>query len=195
MFFLYPLGVFNQIDLSSQDYFAKARDTGAVYISDLFETLADNTHRKVVTVSAPLYTPEKQFVGVLAASLDLDAISARLQKIAVFERGEYIVVIDSHGKRIMHPVASLIGTDTEATDPTRLGLTGHTGVASGDTYDGVHSLIAYTPIDNSLHWAIALKAPFTDIYALSNTGKRLCCRFGHRLYRHCRTYISVELHI
>jgi sensor domain CHASE-containing protein len=169
VFFLYPLGVFNQINLSFQDYFAKARDTGTVYISDVFETLVDNAHRKVVTVSAPLYTPEKQFVGVLAASIDLDAISARLQKIAVFERGEYIVVIDSKGKRIMHPAASLIGTDTEATDPTRLGLAGKTGVAAGDTYDGIYSLIAYAPIDNSLHWAIALKAPFSDIYALSNT--------------------------
>jgi C4-dicarboxylate-specific signal transduction histidine kinase len=166
--FMYPLGQISETDLSFRDYFIQARDTGRTYISDIFEVLGDNSHRKVVTISAPLLTADKQFVGVLAVSLDLEAISARLQKIAVVDRGEYIVVLDSHGKRIMHPVASLIGTDTEPTDPALLGIQGKTGVGEGDTYDGVHSLVAYTPI-SSLHWAIALKAPFSAIYALSNT--------------------------
>lgn len=167
--FLYPLGTFDQTDLSFRDYFIQARDTGKVYVSDVFESLVDRAHRRVITISAPLYTTDKQFVGVLGASVNLDAISARLQKIAVADRGEYIVVLDSHGKRIMHPVPSFIGTDTEPGDPTLLGIKGKSGVVQGDTYDGIYSLIAYTSIDSSLHWAIALKAPFNDIYALSNT--------------------------
>ena len=175
--FMYPLGIFDQTDLSFRDYFIRARDTGRLSVSDMFEALADNSHRKVVAISAPLYASNKEFAGVLVASLDLDAISARLQKIAVVDRGEYIIVLDSHGKRIMHPVRSLIGMDTEATDPTLLGIQGKTGVAEGDTYDGVHSLIAYTSIDESLHWAIALKAPFTDIYALSNTANVVVAGF------------------
>jgi excisionase family DNA binding protein len=165
--FEYPLGQISETDLSFRDYFIRARDTGMLYISDIFEAVG-TSHRKVVTISAPILTPDKKFVGVLAESLDLPSISARLQKIAVVDRGEYVVVIDTHGKRIMHPEASLIGTDTEVTDPTRLGLVGHTGAAEGNTYDGIHSLIAYAPI-NSLHWAVALKAPFADVYALSNT--------------------------
>jgi len=167
--FMYPLGQIGETDLSFRDYFIQARDTGELSVSDMFEALSDNSHRKVVAISAPLYTSDKQFVGVLTASLDLDAISARLQKIAVADRGEYIVVLDSHGKRIMHPLLSLIGTDTEPGDPTLLGIQGITGVADGDTYDGVHSLIAYAPIASSIHWAIALKAPYNDIYALSGT--------------------------
>jgi excisionase family DNA binding protein len=167
--FMYPLGQMGETNLSFRDYFIQARDTGELFVSDIFESLVDNSHRKVVTIASPLVTADKQFIGVLAASLDLDAISARLQKIAVVERGEYIVVLDSHGKRIMHPVSSLIGTDTEPNDPALLGIQGKTGVGEGDTYDGVHSLIAYTPITSSFHWAIALKAPFNNIYALSNT--------------------------
>jgi excisionase family DNA binding protein len=166
--FLYPLGTFDRTDLSFRNYFIQARDTGKLYVSDIFEALADNSHRKVVTISAPLFTPSKDFVGVLTASLNLDAVSARLQKIAVADRGEYIVVLDSHGKRIMHPVSSFLGTDTEPNDPTLLGLQGKTGVEEGYTYNGVHSLIAYTPIDSSLHWAIALKAPYNNVYALSS---------------------------
>lgn len=164
--FLYPLGTFDQTDLSFRDYFIQNRTTGKLYVSDVFEALVDNAHRKVVMVSAPLYTADKQFIGVLGASLNLDAISARLQKIAIADRGEYIVVLDSRGKRIMHLVPDLIGTDTEPNDPMLLGLQGKTGVEEGYTYDGVHSLIAYTAID-SLHWAIALKAPYNNIYALS----------------------------
>lgn len=174
--FLYPLGIFNQIDLSFRDYFIQARDTGKLYVSDVFETSTDNSHRKVVAISAPLITADKQFVGVLVASLNLNAISSRLQKIAVSDRGEYIVVLDSHGKRVMHPERSLIGTDTEATDPTLLGIQGKTGVGESDTYEGIHSLIAYTPAGNSLHWAIALKAPYNEIYALSNTANVVVAR-------------------
>jgi excisionase family DNA binding protein len=175
--FLYPLATFDRTDLSFRDYFIRARDTGKLYVSDIFEASGDQSHQKVVTISAPLYTPDKQFAGVLAASLDLTAISARLQKIAVVDRGEYIVVLDSHGKRIMHPTPSLIGTDTEPDDPTLLGLKGKTGVAQGATHDGIYSLVAYTGIDSSLHWAIALKAPFNKIYALSNTANVVVAGF------------------
>ncbi len=175
--FLYPLGTFDQTDLSFRDYFIRARDTGNVYISDVFESLVDRAHRKVIIISMPLFTADKQFVGILGASVDLDAISARLQKIAVTDRGEYIVVLDSHGKRIMHPVPSLIGTDTEPNDPTLLGIQGKTGMAQGDTYDGIYSLIVYTSINSSLHWAIALKAPFNKIYALSNTANIIVASF------------------
>ena len=163
---LYPLGTFNVTDLSFREYFIQARDTGRLFVSDIFEAFVDNSHRKVISVSAPLYTPDKQFTGVLVASLNLDAVSARLQKIAVVDRKEYIVVLDRRGKRIMHPVPSAIGTDTEPTDPTLLAVQGQTGVGEGDTYDGIHSVIAYTPVE-SVHWAIALKAPYGDIYALS----------------------------
>jgi uncharacterized membrane protein YiaA len=170
--FLYPLGPFDEVDLSYRDYFIQARDTEKIYTSDIFEAFVDNSHRKIVTISAPLYTPDKQFVGVIGASLNLDAISARLQKIAAVDRGEYIVVLDSHGKRIMHPTASLIGTDTEPDDPALLGIQGKQGTAEGDTYNGIHALISYNTIA-PLHWAIALKAPFNQIYELSNTANLL----------------------
>ncbi|MCX6791802.1 MAG: DNA-binding protein [Candidatus Gottesmanbacteria bacterium] len=175
--FMYPFGTFDQTDLSFRDYFIQSRDTGKLYVSDIFEALADKSHQKVVTISAPLLTADKQFSGVLAASLDLTAISARLQKIAAADRGEYVVVLDSHGKRIIHPTPSLIGTDTEPNDPALLGLQGKTGVAQGETYDGIYSMIAYTGIDSSLHWAIALKAPFNKIYALSNTANIIVAGF------------------
>lgn len=174
--FLYPFGTFDQQDLSFRDYFIQARDTGKLYVSDVFEALVDQEHRKVVSVAAPLYTTDKKFVGVLVASLNLDAVSARLQKIAVVDRGEYIVVLDSHGKRIMHPVPDFIGTDTEPNDPTLLGIRGKTGVAEGNTYDGVRSLIAYTSID-SLHWAISLKAPYNNVYALSGAANVVMAGF------------------
>lgn len=165
--FLYPLGTFDQTDYSFRDYFIHARDVGGLYVSDIFESLIDNSHRKVVAVSAPLVDAQKQFVGVLTVSLDLDAMSTRLQKIAIGDRGEYIVVLDSHGKRIMHPMASLIGTDTEPTDPALLGLMGKSGTGEGDTYDGVLSLTSYTSLDIAPHWAVALKVPVQSVYMLS----------------------------
>lgn len=162
--FLYPLGTFDQRDLSFRDYFIAARDTGNVYVSGVFQSLVDKSHRQVITVATPMYNEKKAFVGVLAFSLDLEALAARLQKIPLYERGEYMVVLDDKGKRILHPDASLIGSDTEVTDPTRLGILGQSGVAESDTYNGVHSLTVYTTVHNGLHWAIAIKSPFSGIY-------------------------------
>ncbi len=166
--FVYPWGTFDRTDLSFRDYFIQARDTGKLHVSDVFESLIDNARRKVITVAAPMYS-SGEFVGVLTASVDLTAIGARLQKIAVQERGEYITVLDSRGKRIIHPEISLIGTDTTPGDPSMLGSQGKTGVEENYTYEGVRSLVAYTGINDSSHWAIALKAPYSKIYALSGT--------------------------
>lgn len=164
--FLYPPGTFDRNDLSFREYFTTPRDTGRLYVSDVFESAVDQAHRKVVTVSVPMLTRTQKFVGVLAFSVDIDALAARLQKIAISRRGEYIVVLDASGGRIMHPDPSKIGTEAEQDDPARLGILGASGVTEGNTFDGKHSLTAYDTV-NGLRWGINLKVPLVNVYQLS----------------------------
>lgn len=166
---LYPEGIFNQQDLSFRDYFKAARDTGKPYVSDIYEAKTDNTRRLVISVAVPLLDAHKTFAGVLVGSVNLEAISARLQKIGVPERKEYIVVVDSRGKRIIHVDPKLIGTDTEKDDLTRFGLIGASGSGTGITHDGERAVIVYAPVDaNGLHWSIAIKSPVNRIYQLTD---------------------------
>ncbi len=166
---LYPFGTFDTLDLSGRDYFTVARDTGRPFVSDLFTAAADQSRRQVVTVAVPLYGGNDTFSGVLAASLDLEGLSARLQKIGVPDRGEYVVVIDSTGRRILHWDTKLIGAAMNPTDPIFSGLKGKSGVAAGDMIDGTPAVVAYEPIEvRGVHWALAIKSPIGKIYELTD---------------------------
>ncbi len=166
---LYPFGTFDERDLSFRDYFTHARDTGKPYVSNLFEAKVDQSRRLVVTVAVPLYGKNHAFAGVLVGSLNLEALSARLQKIAVPERGEYILVVDAAGKRIMHPDAKLIGTDVSENHPVLLGSQGKRGVEAGNMYDGKRAVIAYDSVETSgVRWGVAILSPVSAMYQLTD---------------------------
>ncbi len=165
---LYPVGTFDQSNLAFRDYFIQARDTNAPFVSDLFTSLADQTHRSSVVISVPLTNRDHSFAGVLAASLDLLAISARLQQIPVPTRDEYVSIVDSHGIRIVHPETALIGTPADKNDPQLLGITGHRGIANAVTFNGQQALVVYDTVDD-VHWGIAIKTPLSSVYKLTNT--------------------------
>ena len=167
-FHLYPYGTFDQPDLSFRDYFRNARDTGQVAVSDVFQSLTDQSRRQVVAVAVPVYEPGHEFIGVLTASMDLDAIGARLQQIGVPDRGEYVTVIDKHGNIIISPDQKLIGTPSDKNDPTRLGLKGSQGVTATSLSDGTSAIVAYDTI-SGLGWGIGVWTPLAHAYKLTNT--------------------------
>jgi len=165
---LYPEGTFGQRDLSFRDYFKTARDTGKPTVSNIIEANTDNSRRLVISVAVPLFDAKKVFVGVLVGSVNLEAVGARLQKIGVPDRDEYVVVVDSLGKRIIHPDMKLIGTTTEKDDLIRLGLLGQSGAGTGITSDGIRAVIVYTPVNvNGFNWGIAIKSPVAKLYQLT----------------------------
>lgn len=165
---LHPVGTFDQENYAFRDYFLKTKETKKVYVSDLFEALADQSHRKVIVIAVPLINEEGEFVGVLAGSLDIEGINNRLQQIAFEGRGEYFTVVDSQGKRLMHPDSSMIGTDISSDDPLREGLAGLSGLAEGRTAEGKIALIAYAPLDGVVDWAISLRSPIASVVKLTD---------------------------
>jgi len=166
---LYPAGVFDQPDLSGRDYFIAARDQGASTVSDLFVS-ADEGHRQVINVASPLYDKSHAFVGVISASLDLLSMSANLQKIAVPERNEYVVVVDSKGKRIADSDPTRIGVAIAAANPLNFAIRGQSGSTLGTVESGVRAVVAYEPVAaGSTHWGVAIVAPLANIYELTES--------------------------
>jgi excisionase family DNA binding protein len=166
---LYPFETFDQPDLSGRDYFIQARDTGVPYVTDLFEAATDRSRRLVVLIATPLYLPHHEFAGVLVAYLNLDAIGARLQKIAVPDRREYIEGIDSQGKYIIHPDSTRIGIAMDKDDPVFQGVRGDRGTVVGTTYTGERAMVTYIPVDgNGFRWVVAIISPTATLYSLTN---------------------------
>ncbi len=165
---LYPYGTFDQSNLSFRDYYIAVRETQKPYISDIFEAQTDQSHRKVFVVAVPLLDEQEELVGVLAGSVDLEAIGHELQKIASSQIGEYFVVADSKGNRVMHKDPLLVGQPLSPDDPVRRDIGGGYGGRYGDTSEGKRAVVAYDTIP-TLGWTIGLKQPVGETIQFTDT--------------------------
>lgn len=163
---LYPYGTFDDRNLSFRDYFVQVRDTRNPYVSQLFTALADQAQRKVVSVSVPVESEDREFVGVMLGSLDVFRIGATLQGIAIGSRKEHYIVADSEGKIVMSLDPSEIGAVVPDDDPLRKALRGENGVMIAKLTDGTLGMVAYAPVP-PYGWGMSLRAPASRVYTLN----------------------------
>lgn len=163
---LYPYGTFDQPNYAFRDYFIQARDTKSAYVSDVFQTAADQTRRYVTVISVPMFTAKGTFVGVMAISLDLERIGLKLRQLAVETRGEYFIILDRDKTILSHPDGSWIGKALPENDILYT-TDAIQGVVGGVLPNGVLGLVAYGRID-TLGWTVTLRAPVTAIYGLTS---------------------------
>jgi excisionase family DNA binding protein len=164
----YPYEIQDATTYQMRDYFIRALTTKKPVTSDLFEATLDSSRRKTVVIAVPILDSKQVVVGMLLGSMDLDILGNKLQQIASSKTGEYFVVVDRSGKRIIHPDAAQIGTEADENDPVRLAFTGRRGVEEGYSLDGIRSLVAFDMINDETGWAIAVKAPVTEILKATN---------------------------
>lgn len=164
---LYPYGTFDQKSYASREYFIQARDTKFVYVSNVFQAAVDNAGRYVLVISVPLFSSKGSFAGVMAVSVDLERLGLKLRQLAVETRGEYFIIVDGNKTILSHPDAKWIGKALLKDDILYTSLSGAKGVAGGVLPNGLLGLVAYESVDQ-LGWMITLRAPITQIYALTS---------------------------
>lgn len=164
---LYPYGTFDDPNYAYRDYFQQAKVTRQPVISDVFQARGDQEGRYVTVISVPLFDVSNVFVGVIAASLDLNRLGLLLGQIATTERGEYFVVMDTKGVILLHPNVKLIGTQAPLDDPLHKGVAGEKGIMQGAMIEKMHGMIAYIQIP-SLRWALSLRVPSRNVFELSS---------------------------
>lgn len=150
-------------NVAFRDYFSVPVATKKLYVSDLFETRTESP-LKTVVFAAPVVDGKKAVVGVLVGSLDFPGLGVKLQEITSGATGEYIVVVDRTGSRLIHPDPALVGTSIAADDALRLGLGGAGGVTEGPTNTRGQSLTAYGPVER-FGWVVGIKAPLGAVLA------------------------------
>ncbi len=150
-------------NFSYRDYFIETIRTGKSFTSDIFETRTSDK-RKTVVISTPIFDSDKNVVGVLVASIDIQSLGFDIQQSATNKLKEYFVLVDKNGYFIYHPDSKYIGTLAPKTNLIWLALSGKSGVAEGYNIFGQLSLQAYQKIDNK-NWAIMAQAPLTQILA------------------------------
>lgn len=164
MLVYYPLAnALTTTNVAFREYFTVPIATKKIYMSDLFDTRTETVLNTVV-IAAPVLDSKKAIVGVVVGSLNLEALGERLQEITAGEAGEYVVVIDKNGRRIIAPDQTTIGKTIDADDPVRLGIEGSSGITEGPTVARVRAITAYGSLPE-LGWAIAVKAPIATVLA------------------------------
>lgn len=164
---IYPFGSFDVTDYSFRDYFKAAKASSEPYVSDVFESLIDESRRDVIAVAVQIADSQGNFLGVLAVSVNLETIGFDLQKTADSDRGEIFEIIDSKGKFLIHTQTQLVGTKANATDPILKDFSAGTGrVASGFSSSPV-DLIAYTNVPD-LYWRVGLVTHIGRIYEMTS---------------------------
>jgi len=137
---------------------AQVFDTKTTHISSGQDLTLANQH--VITISSPISDDSGNITAVLVSAVDLDTLGNRLQKIATGEKGEYFVVIDSHGQRIIHPDKSKIGEKVNQINTLSQEFENETGINEGYNEEGNRTMVAYkTP--NKYNWTVSLHAPLT----------------------------------
>ncbi len=164
---LYPYGTFDQENLSFRDYFIAVRNTRQPYTSSVFESMADQAHRQVVSISVPLISDKNDFVGVLSASVDLDQLNLELQQMADQRNGEVFTVVDTKGNYVLNNDMSMVGRSIAADDPARAGL-GKPGAPQNTAmvYNGLLGATSYDVVPE-MGWSIILRAPISTVVAVN----------------------------
>lgn len=131
-----------------RDYFKQALTSKKIYISDVFESVLK---KPTVVLSFAVMDKEKNVIGVLVGSLDLDLLNNNLQQIATRKCGEYFLLIDEGSNYIIHPKADLVGTS-----------------AVGNNFQPVRILQAASKVDEK-NWIIIAQAPISSTLAPNHT--------------------------
>ncbi len=164
---LYPYADGEQSSYAQTDYFIQATTTKNTVTSTVYDGATDSMQKSVV-IAVPVLNGKNEVIGVIAGSLDLATLGNKLQQIASTSTGEYFVVVDKAGKRVIFPDFQQVGSVVDSSDTIRLGLAGNTGLTEGSNTEGTTTLISYDAINTDTGWAIAIYAPVTKILQSTN---------------------------
>jgi len=163
----YPHIVADASNFSQSDYVIAATTTRRTVMTDVLEGPSDAKRRSIV-IASPVVNSNNTVIGVVAGILDLETLGNKLQQIASATTGEYFVVIDQSGKRIIHKDTSQLGGAVDERDPIRKATTGGRGIDQWYGVDGVRTLVAYDSVNSDANWSIAVKAPIVQILQATN---------------------------
>ena len=99
-------------DPREEDWYLKAKNTGTfVWIDPYYDSTIGEM---VVTAIQPVYNDSSQFVGIIAADINLKVLNKQTKGIKIGEKG-YPIVVDKNNIIITHADESKIGTELVTT--------------------------------------------------------------------------------
>jgi diguanylate cyclase (GGDEF)-like protein len=120
----------------------------------------ESSGRMAATLAAPIFTPDGRFLGVLAATLGLDAVARILEGLAPGISGR-VDVVTGTGQLVATSAAR--GTDVDPSTLERL-VAAEGAVAEYVDGDGTPMVGSLSPV-TGLTWAVVTQIPTAEAYA------------------------------
>lgn len=165
-------------DVSDRTYFRLTSQQMTTLISEPF--LSRDEKLPVVAITAPVFDHNRQMIGVLAGTINLDERSflGQLKNLSIGETG-YVGMGTRSGLTLIHPKQSRTLTVLEGDDPMhRDAQNGVEGVALIEREGGLNRLVAFRQL-NEAPWFVTVSLPtreaFAPIRQLSNVMFWVAC--------------------
>ncbi len=131
--------------------------------------ISPTTNQPVATAVMPLWSPDNQFLGLVATNIKLESLSYALSAIVrEYQPQEQlqIMIVDAKGQIIAHPEPALILNDASQVMPTVVEavLAGSTGNFIAANNADEESLYSYVPIQ-SVGWGVVISRPTAVAFA------------------------------
>ncbi|OOM77468.1 methyl-accepting chemotaxis protein [Clostridium sp. BL-8] len=157
----------NQFDNNSdRDYFQAAASQKKTVISDVL--ISKTTGKPAVVIAVPIFNAEKQFEGILGATLDLNSLEEMRNKVILGKTG-YAFITDTQGQILAHPDGKMVEERTNVSDVdiVKKALTGESGAEEYE-YQGEKVFGSYTKVTTT-GWAVVVRQSRDEAFASINS--------------------------
>lgn len=160
------------IDVSERDYFLKARDTKAPFISDILVSKASGN--RVVIIAVPVFNNSGDFQGTLQSVINISAIEKIMNGIKSGQQG-YGFLLSKNGAFITHPEKNMIGKHYQEFSKNEGYIKAfrdniiskNDGKTSYKDDKGVEKIINYKMVE-STGWKLAVVSISSEVFRNSN---------------------------
>ena len=153
-------------DTPIQDYVLKTKETKQLVVSDIKKS--NTTGKSIFAICVPIFNDEKQILGYVTYSADLEKLSEKYVTNIKMGASGYIFVIDKEGTVVMHPnKEEIFQKNFLNSSISKDILEKKTGVSEYE-YNGVKKLVAYNE-DKDMGLIYLANIPTSEFMETSKT--------------------------
>jgi len=158
---LYPQATLGNINISFRDYFSATKQLRDSYVTDPFDVVVNGKAITSVSVTAPVIDSNREFIGIVIGSLDLNKLSDDLQKYTN-SADKYFQLIDKTGQIFVKPSYRSLPSNLNKNSVIWEAFNGNYNSTEQYT-NNMQALISYDRMP-ATNWVISLQIPVTGVY-------------------------------
>ncbi len=147
-------------DFSDEEWFQQAVALNDTYTTSVYYSTLDQQY--VITIARPVYDLEDEFIGVIAANIDVDALINIVASVKVGERGE-ITFVDREGRTILDVEVAHLFEDVSDSVAVQNGLQGLSGSVIEVGHLSEEVISSYIPLAGLQGWIAITQLPLADL--------------------------------